>query len=230
MPVFQLNDYPFFPPAHLADKSGLLAIGGQLQPDWILMAYENGIFPWFNEDEPIMWWSPDPRMVLFPSKLHVSQTMKQVLNRGVFEIKFDTNFNAVIENCGNTRRNHRDGTWITPEMKAAYTQLHELGVAHSAEAYNNKGELVGGLYGLAIGSCFFGESMFSLESNASKAAFITLVKWLKEKKFTMIDCQVASEHLASLGAQEISRKEFFEWLNNALKDESLKGHWTYQGL
>lgn len=227
MPVFQLNNYPLFPPAHLADESGLLAIGGKLQPDWILMAYENGIFPWFNENEPILWWSPDPRMVLFPNELRISKTMKQVLNREVFEVKFDTRFADVIMQCGESRRNHREGTWITPEMQTAYIQLHELGVAHSAEAYNKNGELVGGLYGLAIGSCFFGESMFSLESNASKAAFITLVNWLKERNFTLIDCQVASEHLASLGAKEISRENFFEWLKKALKDESLKGKWTF---
>jgi leucyl/phenylalanyl-tRNA--protein transferase len=230
MPVFQLNTYPLFPPAHLADESGLLAIGGKLEPDWILMAYENGIFPWFNENEPIMWWSPDPRMVLFPEKLRVTKSMRQLLNRHVFEIKFDTRFSDVISQCGNARRNHRDGTWITPEMQAAYTLLHELGVAHSVEAYNKNGDLVGGLYGLAIGSCFFGESMFSLESNASKAAFITLVNWLKEKNFTLIDCQVASDHLASLGAEEIPRQTFFEWLTKALNDDSLKGKWEYQGL
>jgi leucyl/phenylalanyl-tRNA---protein transferase len=230
MPVFQLNTYPLFPPAHLADESGLLAIGGKLEPDWILLAYENGIFPWFNENEPIMWWSPDPRMVLFPEKLRVTKSMRQLLNRNVFEIKFDTRFSEVISHCGNAGRNHRDGTWITPEMKTAYTLLHELGVAHSAEAYNKNGDLVGGLYGLAIGSCFFGESMFSLESNASKAAFITLVNWLQEKNFTLIDCQVASDHLASLGAEEIPRQTFFEWLKNALKEDSLKGKWVYQGL
>jgi leucyl/phenylalanyl-tRNA--protein transferase len=224
MPIFQLTDLPLFPPAELADNSGLLAIGGELEPDWILLAYENGIFPWFSEGEPIMWWSPNPRMVLYPDKLYVSKSMQKVLKNQVFEIKFDQNFETVIGLCGDIRA-EEEGTWITEAMKDAYTQLHHFGVAHSAEAYNKQGQLVGGLYGLAIGSCFFGESMFSLESNASKAAFITLVKWLKNKGFTVVDCQVSSEHLASLGAEEVSRTHFLADLKVAMGNESLKGKW-----
>lgn len=224
MPIFQLGDRPIFPDPRLADQEGLLAVDGALGPEWLLAAYRKGIFPWFNEGERILWWSPDPRLVLFPRQLKVSHSMKQVLNRMQFRVSFDEQFAAVIHACASVDRGDQWGTWISPEVERAYVRMHELGIAHSVEVWEGK-ELVGGLYGLALGQCFFGESMFSLRSNASKAGFITLVRWLQHHHFQMIDCQVRTEHLVSLGAVEISRAVFMERLQDCLQTEAPPGPW-----
>lgn len=204
-----LNDDLWFPPVSEALEDGLLAIGGDLSTDRLLLAYRNGIFPWFNEDEPPMWWSPDPRFVLFPDELKVSKSMKQVMRRNEFEFRTDSAFKDVILNCRNIEREGQDGTWITDTVVDAYTQLHQLGYAHSAEAWLN-GELVGGLYGIKLGKAFFGESMFSKRSNASKFAFISWVEELMRQGVQLIDCQVYTEHLESLGARMIPRSEFID--------------------
>ncbi|MBL0358584.1 MAG: leucyl/phenylalanyl-tRNA--protein transferase [Chitinophagaceae bacterium] len=200
-----------FPPVDLADKDGLLAIGGDLGMERLLLAYRSGIFPWYNEEEPIIWWCPDPRFVLFPAALKVSKSMHSVLRNNKFRFTINRAFTQVIQNCKTTAREGQDGTWITPAVQEAYTKLHELGHAHSAEAWVN-GELVGGLYGVRIGNVFFGESMFSKVSNASKFAFINYVGQLQKEGVVLIDCQVYTEHLESLGAEMIGRKEFIEIL------------------
>jgi len=217
------DDTPF-PPVESADTHGILAIGGELTTDRLLDAYSRAIFPWYDEGQPVIWWSPDPRFVLFPRNLCVSKTMRQVLRRGVFEIRFDTAFRDVISSCAETPRRHERGTWITPDMIDAYCELHRQGYAHSVEAWRG-GKLVGGLYGVSLGGVFFGESMFTRESNASKAAFITLVGKLINKGFTLIDSQVHTGHLASLGAEEIPRTRYLELLTEGLGKETLKGNW-----
>ena len=223
MPVFELNDDIRFPPVELADRSGILAVGGDLSPERLLEAYRNGIFPWYSDGDPVIWWSPDPRFVLFPEKLRVSRSMRQVLSRNTFDITFDRAFSEVIEGCRKPRKKQR-GTWITDEMSGAYRALHELGYAHSVEAWRD-GRLAGGLYGISLGKCFFGESMFARESNASKAAFITLAGRLREMGFIMIDCQVYTGHLESLGAVEISRSDFMAIVRRGLEYETLTGNW-----
>jgi leucyl/phenylalanyl-tRNA---protein transferase len=219
--MFILDEKLSFPHPRYADKNGLLAIGGDLSPKRLLLAYKNGIFPWFNEDEPICWYSPNPRMVLFPDSIRVSKSMKQVLDKKHFDISFDNDFEAVIRACRDVPRQGQLGTWITESMINAYKNLFELGFAHSVEARLN-GELVGGLYGIAIGKCFFGESMFAKVSNASKAAFITMVRKLQKMGFWLIDCQVYTEHLASLGAELIPRDRFLEYLKkNKLEEDKI---------
>ena len=215
MPVFTLSKRLSFPPPHLAIKEGLLAVGGDLSPERILLAYRNGIFPWYSPGEPILWWSPDPRLVLYPQELRVSKSLRKVIKRKLFHITFDASFDDVIQACADAKRSYGEGTWITDEMKAAYCQLHRQGYAHSVEAWQGD-NLVGGLYGLAIGRAFFGESMFSRVSNASKAAFVTLVENLKRLKFSLIDCQVRTDHLVRFGAREIPRKLFLEQLEKAV--------------
>jgi leucyl/phenylalanyl-tRNA--protein transferase len=197
-----------FPPleAALLRPNGLLAVGGDLSPSRLIEAYRHGIFPWFNEGEPILWWSPDPRMVLFPQELKISRSLRKTLKRGNYEIRADSAFKQVMEACAAPRGEHT-GTWIHAEMIAAYGRLHEIGMAHSMETWI-EGELVGGLYGVGQGKMFFGESMFSRVSDASKIAFVHLVAQLQRWGFEMIDCQMKTEHLASLGAREISRNEF----------------------
>ena len=217
------DDTPF-PPVESADTHGILALGGELTTDRLLDAYSRAIFPWYDEGQPVIWWSPDPRFVLFPRNLCVSKTMRQVLRRGIFDIRFDTAFRDVISSCAETPRRHERGTWITPDMIDAYCTLHESGFAHSAEAWR-EGKLVGGLYGVSLGGVFFGESMFASESNASKAAFITLVKKLIDKGFSLIDSQVHTDHLASLGAEEIPRTRYLELLAEGLVKDTLKGNW-----
>lgn len=210
--IHYLSDKLWFPPASEAMDDGLLAVGGDLSTERILLAYRNGIFPWFNEDEPPVWWCPDPRFVLFPEKLKVSKSMQQLLKRNYFEFKTDTVFEEVIRNCRHIARKDQDGTWISDEVVAAYTKLHHMGIAHSAEAWLN-GELVGGLYGLKMGKLFFGESMFSKISNASKYAFLSYVTLLQSEGVQLIDCQVYTEHLESLGAEMITRTDFLRWLH-----------------
>jgi len=190
-------------------------VGGNLSPGMLLSAYEQGYFPWFSQDDPILWWSPDPRFVLLPEKLRVSESMRKVLKRGAFDIRFDRDFSAVISSCSEIDRPGQDGTWIVEDMIAAYRVLHELGWVHSSESYKD-GRLVGGCYGLRLGNAFFGESMFSRESNASKAAFLTLARQLFADGVAFIDCQVPTDHLRSLGAEEVARSEFTELLSASL--------------
>jgi len=206
-----------FPDPEFADETGLLAVGGNLFPKTLVKAYQMGIFPWYNEDEPILWWCPDPRLVLFPSEVKVSKSMKQVLRKGDFSFSIDTCFEDVISACRDIRV--EDGTWISPEITEAYTHLHYMGLAHSIEVFQNK-VLVGGLYGVQLGKVFFGESMFSKVSNASKAALIYLCLHCLEAGIGLIDCQQSTPHLQSLGAGEISRKEFLNCLNQLIESSS----------
>jgi leucyl/phenylalanyl-tRNA--protein transferase len=206
-----LNDKLVFPPVEMATPEGIIAIGGDLGTERLLLAYRSGIFPWYNQDEPIVWWSPDPRFVLFPDKLRVTKSMQSVLNNGSFRFTINRAFSKVLQNCKTITRQGQEGTWITPAIEQAYTELHELGYAHSAEAWMN-GELVGGLYGIRLGNVFFGESMFSKVSNASKFAFINYVHQLQKEKVTLIDCQVYTAHLESLGAKMIERNRFMALL------------------
>ena len=210
MPVFPLTSQLKFPPVELAEPDGLLAIGGDLSQERLLLAYRSGIFPWYNHD-PILWWSPDPRFVLFPEELKISASMRQILRKNIFDVTINRDFEGVITGCRYTPREGQPGTWITDEMQAAYVGLYKAGYALSVECWQ-QGRLVGGLYGVKLGKCFFGESMFSQVSNASKAAFITFVRSAAEDGLAMVDCQVHTHHLASLGARFISRAQFCEHL------------------
>jgi len=209
--MYLLSKDLIFPPVELANKDGLLAIGGDLSAERLKLAYKSGIFPWFSEGEPIVWYSPDPRMVLFPEKLKVSKSMNQLIKKNKFQITFNQNFKEVISNCKNIKRDGQAGTWITNEMQDAYLKLHEHGVAKSVEVWLNN-ELVGGLYGIDLGTVFCGESMFSKVSNTSKLAFFHLVQKLEKENYKLIDCQVYNPHLDSLGAEEISRNDFLKYL------------------
>lgn len=206
MPVNVLDNNLWFPPVDEADSEGLLAIGGDLSVDRLLIAYKNGIFPWFDGDMPL-WWCPDPRFVLFPPDLQVSKSMQLLFKKRTFQFTTNKAFRDVIQHGKNVKRKDQDGTWITPEVEKAYTELHELGFAHSAEVWQDK-KLVGGLYGIKMGKVFFGESMFSLVSNASKYAFISYIEQLKEEGIEIIDCQIYTAHLESLGAKMINRIDF----------------------
>jgi len=206
MPLFALGNEIVFPPVQLSEPDGLLAMGGDLSTERLLLAYRSGIFPWFDGNTPL-WWSPDPRFVLFPTELKVSKSMKQVMKKEAFEFRVDTDFAGVINNCKTAPRKDQDGTWITNEVKDAYIRLHQLGYAHSAETWLN-GELAGGCYGVRMGHVFFGESMFSKTANASKFAFINYVQLLQQHNVQLIDCQVYTAHLESLGAKMIARNEF----------------------
>lgn len=203
----------------MATEDGLLAVGGDLSVDRLLLAYRSGIFPWYAEGDPILWWSPDPRLVLFLDELNISRSLKKTLRQGVFQITMDAAFEQVISACANTRLENGTGTWITEEMKNAYCRLHELGYAHSVEAWRD-GQLAGGLYGVSLGSAFFGESMFSQATNASKVCLAHLVQYLQTHGFAFIDCQVATDHLQRMGARNIPRKAFIEKLNVALRHYS----------
>ncbi len=225
MPVFLLDKNLIFPPVEQAIEGGILAVGGDLSPERLLLAYREGIFPWYSEGEPIIWWSPDPRFVLFPDELRISRTTRQVLARKIFDISFDSDFEGVITRCASVKRRRQRGTWITEEMRDAYIELHRLGYVHSVESWR-EGRLVGGLYGVSLGRIFFGESMFALESNASKVALVTLVKVLKLKGFKLIDSQVYTEHMEHFGAREIPRGEYLTLLKECLRDETLKGSWN----
>ena len=210
-PLFFLNHQLVFPPVSHANAEGILAVGGDLSPERLMLAYRSGIFPWFNEGDPIIWWSPDPRMVLFPKEVKISKSMKKVCQKEDFVLTKNTCFNAVIDACSKVPREGQDGTWISPQMKAAYNQLHRLGYAHSYEVWQDE-VLVGGLYGVDLGHIFCGESMFSKVSNASKFAFIKMAQELEQKNYQLIDCQVYTSHLESLGAKEISREAFVSYL------------------
>ncbi|BAL24119.1 leucyl/phenylalanyl-tRNA--protein transferase [Azoarcus sp. KH32C] len=207
-----LSETPEFPAVSqaLAEPNGLLAAGGALTPDWLLAAYRRGIFPWFCPGEPILWWSPDPRLVLLPSQMHISRSLRRTLRQGRFEVRFDTAFAQVIGACAEPRE-PGGGTWITSEMQRAYVTMHELGYAHSVESWDGD-QLVGGLYGVALGGVFYGESMFSRRSDASKVALAHLARYLDLLGFAVIDCQMTTSHLLSLGAREIARSEFVSGL------------------
>jgi len=209
--MYLLSKELVFPPVHLANEDGLLAIGGDLSVERLLLAYKSGIFPWYNQGEPIIWYSPNPRMVLFPKNLKVSKSMKQLIKKNEFTITYNQSFSEVISNCKTIFRDDQGGTWITDEMQQAYINLHKKGITKSVEVWQAD-ELVGGLYGIDLGTIFCGESMFSKVSNASKLAFIYLTQKLEKENYKLIDCQVYNNHLASLGADEISRGEFLNFL------------------
>ncbi len=221
----QLNDEDcFFPPADRANKDGLLAFGGDLSPQRLVVAYANGIFPWYNENQPLLWWSLDPRLIIRPGEMRVSKSLRRTIRSGKFEVRIDTNFREVMLHCAATPRKGQDGTWIQDEMVEAYCELHNLGIAHSFEAYQD-GELVGGLYGVSIGKVFFGESMFHTVADASKVAFYHLHQFLQEHDFKLIDCQQETSHLMSLGAYSIPRKDFLEELKVLTVEPTLAGNW-----
>lgn len=224
MPIFRLVDEPIFPPPDYADASGLLAVGGDLSSERLLEAYRLGIFPWYSEDQPILWWSPDPRLVLRLDDFKISRSLRKTLNKGVFRVTFDRAFEEVIRACASVPRENQKGTWITPEMEEAYVRLHGLGYAHSVEAWWGQ-ELVGGLYGVSLGKAFFGESMYHRKSDASKVALAVLVEKLCEWKFHFIDAQMTTEHLLSLGAKEMPRRIFLRRLQSALRHPTKRGKW-----
>ncbi|OQW32987.1 MAG: leucyl/phenylalanyl-tRNA--protein transferase [Nitrospira sp. SG-bin1] len=216
-----------FPPVEQATPEGLLAVGGDLRPERLLTAYRHGIFPWYNDDQPILWWSPDPRAVLFPDKLHVSHSLKRTLRSNMFAVTLDTCFRHVMEQCAGPRSQYPEGgTWITGDMLEAYTRLHELGYAHSAEAWQD-GRLVGGLYGVAIGGAFFAESMFTRVDDASKVALVRLVTQLQAWNFRLIDCQQSSPHVMRFGAVEIPRRDFIHHLAVAITLQDRRGRWQF---
>ena len=226
MPVFQLTEKIGFPPPHLAEQEGILAVGGDLSIKRLLLAYKMGIFPWYAEEDPIIWWSPDPRLVLYPPQLRYSRSLKRLLRKDAFMVTMDQAFARVIIECAAVRSEQGEGTWLVDEMIEAYLRLHEAGFAHSVETWQ-EGRLVGGLYGVSLGSAFFGESMFMRVSNASKVAFVRLVQQLKAWKFELVDCQVKTQHLLGFGAQEIPRKLFLEQLKRTLKHPTRKGKWRF---
>ena len=203
----------YFPPVEEASYEGILAIGGDLSVKRLLLAYENGIFPWYDENEPILWWSPSERMVVNPNDYKVSKSLRNIINRNIFEVTINKDFEAVIKNCQKIERKEQDGTWISNEVIKSYTKLHQLGKAMSFEVWQN-GELVGGLYGVDLGHVFCGESMFSKVSNASKVAFVKLIDYLKQNNYKLLDCQVHNDHLEKLGAFEISRESFMKILKS----------------
>jgi leucyl/phenylalanyl-tRNA--protein transferase len=224
MPVFLLSDKIEFPPPHLASEHGLLAVGGDLSQKRLLLSYSMGIFPWFSNDEPIMWWSPDPRLVLYPREIKISKTLKKIIRKNVFKVTMDLAFRDVVQHCADVRLKKDEGTWIVKDMMDAYCRLHESGFAHSVEAWH-QGELVGGLYGVSLGRCFFGESMFTRISNASNVALVKLVEYLNAFSFDMIDCQVTTDHLIRFGAREVSRARFLAQLKKSLETPTKKGKW-----
>ena len=218
-------DRGYFPDPELSSEEGILAVGGGLDIDVLLEAYSRGIFPWYSEGSPVVWWSPDPRMVLFPERLKISKSLHQTLRKNAFEVRIDTAFSDVIERCARIPRPGQDGTWITPEMKKAYIDLHEEGYAHSVEAYLD-GELAGGLYGVSLGGIFFGESMFHLARDASKVALYYLVDFSKRYDFDLIDVQQSTPHMKSLGAEDIPRSRFLEILGDSVKKGTLHQNWS----
>ena len=224
MPVYRLGDALAFPPPDEAEPSGLVAVGGDLSPERLLLAYSLGIFPWPLVEKPLLWFSPDPRMVLRPREVSVSRSLRKTLRRGDFEVRLDTAFRQVVRRCAEIPRRGEAGTWITADMAEAYMQLHDLGFAHSAEAWQ-AGVLVGGLYGVSLGRSFFGESMFADRPDASKVAFVVLVQQLDVWGFDLVDCQVHTEHLARFGAEEWSRRRFLTALRRSLDAPTRRGAW-----
>ncbi len=226
MPVYRLTQRPVFPPAYLAEKAnGLLAVGGDLSRERLLRAYAGGIFPWYSPGDPLLWWSPDPRALLFPAEFHLSRRNRRYLKNSGFSVCRDTAFTAVIKACAETPRRHEAGTWITPEMQVAYCDLHRAGYAHSIEIFQGH-KLVGGLYGIGLGRCFFAESMFSLVDHASKAALVDLVSRARRRKFHFIDVQFLTPHLKQFGVREISRRDYLLRLERALKKPTERKVWS----
>ena len=224
MTVFLLDKDLVFPPPHLADDSGLLAVGGDLSEERLLLAYRMGIFPWYSEGEPLLWWSPDPRLILLPEEFHVSRRLSRVIRQGVFRVTMDEAFEQVMRACAESPRPAQDGTWITGEMIDAYCRLHASGYAHSVECWRGD-KLAGGLYGINLGNSFFGESMFSRVSDASKVALAALVEHVKSWPFALIDCQIATPHLSRMGASEVSREKFMRLLERSLQGGTRLGKW-----
>ncbi|MCE1185782.1 leucyl/phenylalanyl-tRNA--protein transferase [Zoogloea sp.] len=220
---------PRFPsPAQaLTDPNGLLAVGGALTPPWLLAAYRQGIFPWFSPGDPILWWSPDPRMVVFPAETRITRSLRKTLRNGHYEVRLDSAFPAVIRHCA-ALREQREGTWITSDIEAAYIRMHALGYAHSVETWMD-GELVGGLYGMALGRVFYGESMFALRTDASKIAFAHLTRFLEQREFRVLDCQMTTAHLASLGGREIPRADFLRLLEQHCTEGPPPARWPMDG-
>lgn len=228
MPAILLDDAAPFPPVDHATADGLVAVGGELSTQRLLDAYHRGIFPWPHEGMPLLWFSPDPRMLLRPAELRVSRSLRARLRRGDYEIRFDTAFERVLRGCASTPRRGQRGTWITPAILRAYHELHALGYAHSVEAWRGD-RLMGGLYGVSLGRAFFGESMFARATDASKCAFATLVEWLRVRDFRFVDCQMETPHLASLGARPVPRDDFLARLHEALEQPTLRGRWLADG-
>ena len=225
MPLFRLSKRLDFPPAWLARSDGLLCIGGDLSPQRLLLAYKNGIFPWFSMDEPFLWWSPDPRLVLFPKEINISKSLKKKIKKNLLTVTIDNAFEQTIQCCAKPRKKGYEGTWLVDEMIDAYIQLHNMGYAHSIEIWRGN-KLVGGLYGVCLGGSFFGESMFSFENNASKIALVALSNYLKKQRFDLIDCQVTTTHLLNMGACEISRNSFLDIINKSVKRKEFKDIWN----
>ncbi len=225
MPVYLLTDELLFPPPHGASEEGVVAIGGDFRPERLILAYSQGIFPWPTEGFPLLWFSPDPRFVLEPSRLVVSRSLRKTIRRGRYRVSADLAFREVLEACSDVPRPGQSGTWITDELIEGYVALHERGFAHSVEAWDEDGALVGGLYGVSLGACFFGESMFATAPDASKVAFTTLVGHLVDWGFTLVDCQVYTDHLARLGAERWPRARFLAALHEALAAPTRRGRW-----
>ncbi|MBF0449271.1 MAG: leucyl/phenylalanyl-tRNA--protein transferase [Candidatus Magnetomorum sp.] len=215
-----------FPDPNYAENDGLIAFGGDLSPKRLVSAYSQGIFPWFSPGDPILWWSPDPRLVLFPQKIHISKSLQKMIRKKYFQVTMDQAFTSVISECADIRTQKGEETWLTNEMKQAYIELYYLGIAHSVETWVDH-QLVGGLYGVSLGRSFFGESMFSRYSNASKTALVALSAFVQSHQFDMIDCQVSSDHLISMGAETISRKKFLTLLDESLQHKTLCGRWIF---
>lgn len=226
MTIYRLFEEPVFPDPEEADPDGLLAVGGDLSPQRLLTAYSNGIFPWYADDSPILWWSTDPRLVLIPDELHVPRSLRRLLNKGTFSFTMDTHFEAVIRQCACCPRPEQDGTWIVEDMVEAYIMLHELGYAHCVEAWQD-GELVGGLYGISLGSVFYGESMFYKVPDASKAAFVVFVEQLRKWGFSLVDCQQTTDHLLRFGARELPRFRFLAMVQEAMDVRTREGVWRF---
>lgn len=225
MTIFKLNSDLIFPDPTQAEPDGLLAIGGDLQVKRILLSYSMGIFPWYSDGQPILWWSPDPRLMILPESLHISKSLKRTIKSHKYVVKFDHCFETIVELCSTVARKGQNGTWITKEMQVAYSKLHQAGFAHSVECYD-KGQIVGGLYGVSLGGGFFGESMFSLKSDASKICLATLAQKMVEMKFDFIDCQIPTDHLKRMGAFEVDRKEFLIRLRRTLDKSTYSGSWA----
>jgi leucyl/phenylalanyl-tRNA--protein transferase len=227
VPIYRLPREPVFPDPARAEPDGLLAVGGDLSAERLLTAYAQGIFPWYSEPSPILWWSPDPRLVLEPERLHVPKSLRKTIRAGAFEVTADEAFARVIDRCAARPRPGQDGTWITDEMREAYVHLHQLGYAHSFEAWQG-GELAGGLYGVSLGAAFFGESMFADRPDASKVAFVRAVEWLASRGVNLVDCQVRTDHLVRFGARDLSRATFLRKLAAALRASTMRGRWSLE--
>ena len=225
MPVFRLSERIAFPPVSMASEGGLIAVGGDLSLERLLLAYRMGIFPWYSDGDPILWWSPDPRLVLYPAELRVSRSLARTMRRGTFRISMDRAFEQVVRSCAEVHRRRVGGTWITEEMTRAYCDLQRAGYAHSVETWSGD-LLAGGIYGVSLGRCFFGESMFARLDNASKVALATLVEHIRERSFVFLDCQVRTEHMIGMGAREVPRSLFLRQLEGGLRAPDVKGRWS----